>query len=118
MSVLIVFNRQAYDGTDVTWNGLRLCGARRKTGQEARVFLANDAVDLARDACRPPEGYDQDLSQMLRDLMADGVSVKVCGTCVARCGSYRNQPCFEIAEKSTMAALAEWVTDSDKVLTS
>ena len=49
MSVLIIFNRQPYDGTDVTWNGLRLY--------------------------------------------------------------------FEGAEKSTMAALAEWVTDSDKVLT-
>lgn len=24
MSVLIIFNREPYDGTDVTWNGLRL----------------------------------------------------------------------------------------------
>ena len=29
---------------------------------------------------------------------------------------HRNQPYFEGAEKSTMAALAEWVTDSDKLL--
>jgi uncharacterized protein involved in oxidation of intracellular sulfur len=117
MSVLIVFNRQPYDGTDVTWNGLRLCGALKQAGQEVRIFLMNDAVDMARDANKPPEGYDQDLSQMLRDLIAEGVAVKVCGTCMARCGIYRNQPYFEGAEKATMAALAEWVIDSDKVLT-
>jgi uncharacterized protein involved in oxidation of intracellular sulfur len=117
MGILIVFNRQPYDGTDVTWNGLRLCGALRKAGEEVRIFLMNDAVDMARDANTPPEGYDQDLSQMLRDLIAGGAPVKVCGTCMARCGIYRNQPYFEGAEKSTMAALAEWVTDSDKVLT-
>jgi uncharacterized protein involved in oxidation of intracellular sulfur len=79
MSVLIVFDRQPYDGTDVTWNGLRLCGALKDTGEKVHVFLMNDAVDLARDACTPPEGYDQDLSQMLRELIADGVLVKVCG---------------------------------------
>jgi uncharacterized protein involved in oxidation of intracellular sulfur len=117
MSVLLVFNRQPYDGTDVTWNGLRLCGPLRKAGQEVRIFLVNDAVDMARDSCKPPEGYDQDLSAMLRELIADGVPVKACGTCMARCGIYRNEPYFEGVEKSTMAALAEWVVDSDKVLT-
>jgi uncharacterized protein involved in oxidation of intracellular sulfur len=117
MGILIVFNRQPYDGTDVTLKGLRLRGALRKAGEEVRIFLMNDAVDMARDANTPPEGYDQDLSQMLRDLIAGGAPVKVCGTCMARCGIYRNQPYFEGAEKSTMAALAEWVTDSDKVLT-
>ena len=85
-------------------------------GSEIRIFLMNDAVDMARDACRPPEGYDQDLSQMLKALIARGVTVKVCGTCMARCGIYKNQPYFEGAEKSTMPALAEWVMDSDKVV--
>lgn len=28
----------------------------------------NDSVDMARDVCKPPANYDQDLSQMLRDL--------------------------------------------------
>ncbi len=46
----------------------------------------NDAVDMARDVCRPPEGYDQDLGQMLKALIKRGVVVKVCGTCMARCG--------------------------------
>lgn len=76
----------------------------------------NDAVDMARDICRPPEGYDQDLTQMLKELIAKGAEVKVCGTCMARCGIYKNEPYFEGAEKSTMQALADWVVDSDKII--
>ena len=53
---------------------------------------------------------------MLKALIARGVTVKVCGTCMARCGIYRNQPYFEGAEKSTMSALEEWELESDKVI--
>lgn len=117
MKVLIIFNREPYDNMDVTWNGLRLADTLRKNGQEVRIFLMNDSVDMARDVCKAPEGYDQDLSQKLKDLIANGVPVNVCGTCMARCGIYKNHPYFEGANKSTMGELAEWVVDSDKVLT-
>ena len=52
---------------------------------------------------------------MLKDLIKQGVTVKVCGTCMARCGIHKNQPYFEGAEKSTMAQLAAWVVESDRV---
>jgi uncharacterized protein involved in oxidation of intracellular sulfur len=115
--VLIIFNREPYDNTDVTWNGLRLAETLRKNGAEVRIFLMNDSVDMARDVCKAPEGYDQDLAKMLKDLIANGVPVKVCGTCMSRCGIHKNHPYFDGAEKSTMNALAEWVVDSEKVLT-
>ena len=115
--VLIIFNREPYDNTDVTWNGLRLADTLKKKGNEVRIFLMNDSVDMARDVCKPPQGYDQDLSQMLKDLIKQGVPVEVCGTCMARCGVYKNHPYFEDANKSTMGFLADWVTDSDKVIT-
>lgn len=117
MKILIIFNHEPYNGTDVTWNGLRLTGKLVEGGSDVRIFLMNDAVDLARDSCRPPAGYDQDLSQMLKDLIAKNVTVKVCGTCMARCGIYKNQPYFDGAEKSTMQALADWVVESDKLIT-
>jgi Uncharacterized conserved protein involved in intracellular sulfur reduction len=116
MTILMIFNREPYDSTDVTWNGLRLAGSLLESGADVRIFLMNDAVDMARDVCKPPEGYDQDLSQMLRDLIGRGVPVKVCGTCMARCGLYKNHPYFEGAEESTMKQLAVWVTESDKVI--
>jgi len=115
--ILIIFNREPYDNTDVTWNGLRLAETLRKKGHEVLIFLMNDSVDMARDVCKPPEGYDQDLVQMLKDLIKVGVPVEVCGTCMARCGIYKNHPYFEGANSSTMAFLADWVADSDKVLT-
>lgn len=117
MKILIIFNREPYDSTDVTWNGLRLAQTLKKNGNKVRIFLMNDAVDMARDVCKPPQEYDQDLSKMLKDLISCGVPVKVCGTCMARCGIYKNHPYFEGAEKSTMEDLANWVVDSDKTLT-
>jgi uncharacterized protein involved in oxidation of intracellular sulfur len=81
VKILIIFNREPYDNTDVTWNGLRLAGTLRKRDETMRIFLMNDSVDMA------------------------------------RCGIYKNHPYFEGAEKATMADLAEWVVDSDKVLT-
>lgn len=69
MKTLIIFNREPYDSTDVTWNGLRLADKLLDAGSEVRIFLMNDAVDLARDVCRPPENYDQDLSAMLKALI-------------------------------------------------
>ena len=117
MKILIIFNRQPYDGTDVTWNGLRLADKLLNAGQKINVFLMNDSVDMARDACRPPEGYDQNLSQILKELIKKGVRVKACGTCMARCGIHKNQPYFDGADKATMPELAEWVIDHDKVIT-
>ncbi len=116
MTVLIIFNRNPYDGTDVNWNGLRLANQLHDSGTQVRIFLMNDAVDMARDECRPPLEYDQDLTRMLKDLISKGVSVKVCGTCMARCGIHKNKPYFEGARQSTMADLADWTVSSNRVI--
>lgn len=116
MKILLIFNRQPYDDTDVTWNGLRLARSLIEEEQVVQIFLMNDAVDMARDICKAPDSYDQDLSQMLKELIASGVVVKVCGTCMARCGIHKNHPYFDGAHKSTMADLAQWVIESDKVI--
>lgn len=117
MKILIIFNREPYDNTDVTWNGLRLADKLHEAGQDIRIFLMNDSVDMAREVCKPPPNYDQDLSAMLKDLISKGVPVKVCGTCMDRCGIYKNHPYFEGAQQATMPELAEWVINTDKVIT-
>ncbi|MBN1547969.1 MAG: DsrE family protein [Syntrophaceae bacterium] len=117
MSILLIFNRQPYDNTDVTWNALRLAQTLVKQGETVRIFLMNDSVDLARESCVAPAGYDQDLKAMLKDMISSKVEVEVCGTCMARCGIHKNEPYYEGANKATMAKLAEWVASSDKVLT-
>ena len=115
--ILLILNRPPYDTTDVAWNALRLAEKLLGTGHKIRVFLMNDAVDLARESCCPPAGYDQDLVASLKSLIGSGAPVKVCGTCMARCGIHRNEPYYEGAQQSTMSDLAEWVVDSDRVLT-
>ncbi|MCK5241233.1 DsrE family protein [bacterium] len=116
MNALIIFNHQPYDGTDVAWNGLRLAEKMLNVGLEVRIFLMNDSVDMARDECKPPEGYF-DLVKILKELIAKGIAVKVCGTCNVRCGIHKGKPYYSGANEATMAELAEWVKDSERVIT-
>lgn len=116
MKILFIFNHTPYDGTDVTWNGLRLVEHLVKAGSEIWIFLMNDSVDLARETTTPPADYF-DLVQMLKDLIAQGVAVKVCGTCKARCGIHKGQPYYQGAKEANMSDLAQWVIQADKVIT-
>ena len=113
----IVLNHQPYDGTDVAWNALRLAKTLFKSGEAVNVFLMNDAVDLARDMTTKPESYDYDLVMMLKKMYNEGIALQVCGTCNARCGLFKNAPYFDEEVSSTMQVLADWVIQSDKVIT-
>ena len=115
MRTLIVLNRNPYDGTDVTWNALRLGEQFLNKGIELRLFLMNDSVDLAREGVKPPGEYF-DLTQMLESLIKQGAVVKVCGTCLIRCGIARGKPLIRGASEAKMPELAEWITESDRVI--
>ena len=115
MKTLLVLNVNPYDGTDVTWNALRLAEQLSNRGVELRLFLMNDSVDLAKEGVVPPEGYFN-LPQMLQKLIEKRVPVKVCGTCLVRCGIHKNKPLIEGAMEAKMPELADWITDSDKVV--
>ena len=116
MKILFIFNRNPYDGTDVTWNGLRLAQQLVNQKTDLRIFLMNDSVDLAREVTKPPEGYF-DLGEMLKELVSKGVSLKVCGTCKVRCGIHKGEPYFDEAQEAKISELAEWVKESDKIIT-
>ena len=55
MKILIIFNCEPYDNTDITWNGLRHADSLNKKGNELRIFLMNYSVDMARDICKKPD---------------------------------------------------------------
>ena len=115
MKTLIVLNRNPYDGTDVTWNALRLGEKLLEQGSELRIFLMNDSIDLGKEGVVPPEGYF-DLTEMLQKLIEKGVQVKACGTCMVRCGIHKNKPLIDGAPEAKMPELAEWILDSDRVI--
>ena len=115
--ITIILNHQPYDGSDVTWNALRLASTLYTGGESVNIFLMNDAVDLARDKTLKPDSYDHDLVLMLKKMYESGVVLQVCATCSARCGIYKNEPYFDKKVSSTMQVLADWVSQSKQVLT-
>ena len=116
MELLMLFNHNPYDGSDIAWNALRLAEQLLNKDVRVRVFLMNDSVDLARDATKPPQGYF-DLGKMLMSLIQKGVPVKVCGTCKARCGIHKGESYFEGAREAKMAELADWIKECDETFT-
>jgi len=114
---LFIFNHQPYDGSDVTYNALRLIKSLHQKNESVRIFLMSDAVDIARDATKKPEFYEYDLVAILKELYQNGVIVKVCGTCMTRCGIHKNQPYFADEIKGTMDILSQWTIEAQKVIT-
>lgn len=115
MKLLIILNRNPYDGSDVTRNALRLADFTLKAGDQAQIFLMNDAVDLAREGVSSGS-YDTDLGMMLGELIVKGIPVKVCATCLTRCGLAKGQPLVKGAAEGKMPELVEWIRLADKVV--
>jgi len=115
MKLLIILSQKAYDGTDVTWNALRLAGTSLEMKHDVRLFVMNDALDIARTGSKP-ETSEFDLGVLLLDLEKKGASVKLCTTCINRCGIAKGD-ILNPAWPATMKDLAQWVADSDKALT-
>lgn len=112
-SVLVVLSRAPFDG-DTTWNALRLAAKLLERRSPVRIFVMNDAIDLIRHGANP-EGAEFDLQDMLCRLLPRGARIKVCTTCVNRCGMGHGAVIPE-AIMATMDDLAAWVTGSDRVL--
>jgi len=116
MQSLIILNRNPYDGTDVTWNALRLAEQLLNADVDVRLFLMNDSVDLAREGIAPQQ-YDFNLGEMLQALIDKGVPVKVCGTCMVRCGVGKGKVLLQGAVEAKMPELADWIKEADTVIT-
>lgn len=112
-SVLFIVNDAPY-GSERPYNALRLAGALAgQDDQQVRVFLLSDAVVCAKVGQKLPEGY-YNLNLMLGKILRRG-EVALCGTCM----DARGLPDTEViqgARRSTLAQLAEWTAEADKVL--
>ena len=74
-----------------------------------------DAVTAALPGQATPQGY-YNVERMLKAVANKGGQVKACGTCVEARGPDK-VALIEGIEVSTMSRLAQWVLDSDRVLT-
>lgn len=116
MTMLIVLNEAPY-GSEKAYNALRLAMKLQQEhpGVEVRVFLMANAVTAALPNQTTPSGY-YNIERMLKAVINKQGQVKACGTCVEARGLDK-APLIEGIEVSTMSLLAQWVMDSEKVLT-
>lgn len=115
MKILILINDAPY-GTEKAYNAMRLANQLGKDHEavEVRIFLMADAATCAMANQNTPNGY-YNIERMMKLAIAKGAKVKICGSCADARG-LKNAPLIVGTEISTMAELANWVVDSDKVL--
>lgn len=112
-SNLFIINGAPY-GDERAYNALRLAAALAgHDDQQVRLFLMADAVGCAKSGQKVPEGY-YNIQLMLGKVLRKG-EVGLCGTCMDARG-LRESEVIEGAKRSTMAQLATWTAESDKVL--
>lgn len=116
MRILLIINDAPY-GSEKPYNAMRLAMAlqRGQTDAEVRIFLMADAVTCALPNQSTPQGY-YNMERMLRAVITKGAQVKACGSCTDARG-IRDLDLIEGAEISTISQLAQWVVESDRVLT-
>lgn len=110
---LFILNDAPY-GSERAYNALRLAGALSgREGQEIQMFLLADAVGCAKAGQKVPEGY-YNVQVMLGKVLRKG-QVALCGTCMDARGMSETE-IMEGAKRGTLAQLAEWTAQADKVL--
>lgn len=112
-STLFILNEGPY-GNERAYSALRLAGAlAAREGQHIRVFLLADAVACAKRGQKVPEGY-YNLQLMLGKVLRNG-EVTLCGTCMDARGLGDGE-LIDGARRGTLAQLADWTIEADKVL--
>ena len=112
-TTLFIINDAPY-GNERAYNALRLAAVvAGKEGQQVRVFLMADAVACAKGGQKVPEGY-YNIQLMLGKIIRKG-EVLLCGTCMDARG-LRAEEFMEGALRGTLAQLADWTVEADKVL--
>jgi len=111
--ILFIVNDAPY-GNERAYNALRLAGSlAAKEDVHVRVFLMADAVTCAKAGQKVPEGY-YNVQLMLGKVIRKG-EVGLCGTCMDARGVTQTEM-VEGVNRSTLAQLADWTLEADKVL--
>ncbi|MBI3134461.1 MAG: DsrE family protein [Bacteroidetes bacterium] len=115
MKILLIINDAPY-GSEKAYNALRIANQLNKdhADVEVRLFLIADAVACAIPNQTTPNGY-YNIERMLKLALTKGSKVKICGSCLEARGLKEIQ-LVEGTEISNMPELANWIVESDKVI--
>lgn len=112
-TTLFILNDAPY-GNERAYNALRLAGTlATRDEQQVRLFLMADAVGCAKTGQKVPDGY-YNVQLMLNKVLRKG-SVHLCGTCMDARG-LAEADMIDGARRATLAELAAWTVEADKVL--
>ncbi len=116
MKILIIINKAPY-GSEDAYNALRLAIALQKAEKDAaiRIFLMADAVLCALPNQITPDGY-YNLERMFKAVINKGGEIKACGSCSFSRG-IKDLGLIEGVKISNINQLAQWVIDSDRIIT-
>jgi uncharacterized protein involved in oxidation of intracellular sulfur len=116
METLTMILNSAPYGDEKVWNALRIAQALVSVSvkMKVNVFLIGDAVIAAKKGQSPPQGY-YNLGNMLKELAGHGVKVQACRTCLHARG-ITEQDLVEGVQVGTVMSLAQWIEESQKVL--
>ena len=114
--ILIVINDAPY-GTEKAYNALRMATTIQKEHgdkTEIKIFLLADAVACGLPNQKTPNGY-YNIERMLKIVIKNGGEVKSCGGCSEARGIDKLS-FIDGVQLSNMKEFAQWVVESDKVL--
>ncbi len=113
-SLLFICNTAPFDGERV-YNALRLAlQAPKQEDVNVKIFLQSEAVYAAIKGQNPPH-LKYKMDEMLTKLVEAGAEIGLCGVCMDT-RSLTEDMVIDGVKRSTMAELADWTLNSDKVL--
>jgi len=115
-TLTIILNGAPY-GDEKVWNALRMAKALSVGADRMKIniFFLGDAVTTAKKGQKPPEGF-YNLEKMLTELIDQGVQVVVCRTCINARGLTQEDLVEGARVGTTAGDLAQWVKESQKIL--
>lgn len=114
-TITLIIQNAPYHADNKAWHALRFAGAALTEDMTVRVHLLDNGVNVGRRGHVVPVGA-ADLESLLSELMEFGLQVRACGMALDGCGIIDGELIRGI-ERGSMKALAQWVKESDAVLT-
>ena len=114
-TVTIVIQNAPYKPDNKAWHALRFAGAALTEDMTVRVHLLDEGAKVGRKNHQVPEGA-VNLEELLSELIECGLEVRACGMSLNDC-AIDEANMIEGIEKGSMKALANWVKNSNQVMT-
>ena len=115
MKYLFIINDAPY-GNEKAYNSFRLAMQLQKDHPESqiKIFLMADAAFCALANQNTPNGY-YNIERMLKSILNKGGEVRICGSCADARG-IKDLKLIDKSQLSTMAELAQWTVEADKII--